>query len=237
MSAQLEITNMTVRYGPAEAVQGISLTVEGGEIAALVGSNGAGKSTTLKAIMGLCPYAEGSINVDGRKLVPKPHLALRHGVVLSPEGRRLFGRLSVEENLLMGAYSVKNSSLTKKTLARVYTYFPHLLERRKQMAGSLSGGEQQMVAIGRALMAEPRVLLLDEPSLGLAPLIVGEISRIITEINKETGITVLLVEQNAKMALTISSRGFVIETGRITAHGTSRELLESSHVREAYLGI
>lgn len=237
MSAQLEITNLIVHYGPVQAVRGINLEVGAGEIAALVGSNGAGKSTILKAIMGLCPRTEGAICVDKHPLAPKPGAALKHGAVLSPEGRRLFARLSLEENLLMGAYSVKDRRLTKKTLARVYAYFPRLLERRKQMAGSLSGGEQQMAAIGRALMAEPRILLLDEPSLGVAPIIVAEISRIVTEINREMEITVLLVEQNAQMALSISSQGFVLETGCITAHGTGQELLESPHVREAYLGI
>ena len=212
-------------------MRGISLTVEAGEIAALVGSNGAGKSTTLKAIMGLCPHTEGSIHVDSRKLVAKPHIALRHGVVLSPEGRRLFGRLSiVEENLLMGAYSVKNSSLTKDTLARVYAYFPHLLEQRKQMAGSLSAADR--------LMATPdhrHLCWINHRWRWLE--FVAEDHGFITEINKETGITVLLVGTNAQMALGICSLGFVLETGCITAQGTGRELLESPHVREAYLGI
>ncbi|MGF1623134.1 MAG: ABC transporter ATP-binding protein [Rhodomicrobiaceae bacterium] len=237
MSARLEVQGLVVRYGPVEAVRGISLTAEPGEIVALVGSNGAGKSTTLKAIMGMCQRSEGAILVDGDAVDEKPGSALYHGVSLSPEGRRMFPRMSVRENLLMGSYSVRDTSRIGKTLDQIYAYFPQLEERRNQMAGSLSGGEQQMAAIGRALMAQPRLLMLDEPSLGIAPIIVAEIARIIKEINADTGMTVLLVEQNAHMALELASRGYVLESGQVTASGTGRELLESPEVREAYLGV
>lgn len=237
MTGQLEITDLVVRYGPVEAVRGISLSAAAGEIVALVGSNGAGKSTTLKAIMGMCRRTSGEIRVDGEPVPDRAGAALTMGVSLSPEGRRMFPRMSVRENLLLGAHAARDRSRINATLQQVYDYFPRLHERQGQMAGSLSGGEQQMAAIGRALMAQPTILMLDEPSLGIAPIIVQEIGRIIREINAETGLTILLVEQNAHMALALSSRGFVLESGEVTASGSGRELLESPEVREAYLGL
>jgi branched-chain amino acid transport system ATP-binding protein len=237
MSSDLSIINLNVSYGPVEALHDVSLTVEGGQIAALVGSNGAGKSTVLKSICGLVAPTSGTIRVDGETVTPRPGDALKLGVAMSPEGRRLFARLSVEENLMMGAYMVSNAAARRDMLARVYGYFPKLKERRRQMAGSLSGGEQQMAAIGRALMAQPKLLLLDEPSLGIAPLIVVELVDIITEINRDLGMTVLLVEQNANMALSLASTGIVLETGRVVMTGTGCELLDSPEIRAAYLGI
>lgn len=237
MSARLEVNDLVVRYGPVEALSGISLVAEPGEIVALVGANGAGKSTTLKAIMGLCQRTTGNIRVDGEGIGARPGAALAHGVSLAPEGRRMFPRMSVHENFLMGAHAVTDRAAIRRMLERVYEYFPKLRERRRQLAGSLSGGEQQMAAIGRALMAQPRILMLDEPSLGVAPLIVAEIGRIIREINADLGVTVLLVEQNAQLALGLASRGFVLENGRLIVSGTGQELLDSPYVREAYLGI
>lgn len=237
MSARLEVNDLVVRYGPVEALSGISMVAESGEIVALVGANGAGKSTTLKAIMGLCQRAAGSIRVDGEDIGTRPGAALVHGVSLAPEGRRMFPRMSVHENFLMGAHAVRDRAAIRRMLERVYEYFPKLWERRRQLAGSLSGGEQQMAAIGRALMAQPRILMLDEPSLGVAPLIVAEIGRIIREINADLDVTVLLVEQNAQLALGLAARGFVLENGHLIVSGTGQELLESPYVREAYLGI
>jgi len=237
MSSDLSISNLSVSYGPVEALYDVSLTVKSGQIAALVGSNGAGKSTVLKSICGLVVPTSGTIRVGGEVVAPRPGDALKLGVAMSPEGRRLFARLSVEENLMMGAYLVSDASARRDMLARVYGYFPKLKERRRQMAGSLSGGEQQMAAIGRALMAQPKLLLLDEPSLGIAPIIVAELGNIITEINRDLGMTVLLVEQNANMALSLSETGVVLETGRVVMTGTGRELLESPEIRAAYLGI
>jgi branched-chain amino acid transport system ATP-binding protein len=237
MSARLEVNDLVVRYGPVEALSGISMVAEPGEIVALVGANGAGKSTTLKAIMGLCPRAAGSIRIDGEDIGTRTGAALVHGVSLAPEGRRMFPRMSVHENFLMGAYAVRDRAASRRMLERIYEYFPKLRERRRQLAGSLSGGEQQMAAIGRALMAQPRILMLDEPSLGVAPLIVAEIGRIIREINADLDMTVLLVEQNAHLALGLAARGFVLENGRLIVSGTGQELLESPYVREAYLGI
>lgn len=237
MSGQLDVKDLVVRYGPVEALRGVSFQAEAGEIVALVGSNGAGKSTTLKAVMGLCARQGGSIRVDGEEVAPRPGAALAHGVSLSPEGRRMFARMSVRENLLMGSYAVSDRRATARRLEEVYGYFPRLRERRGQMAGSLSGGEQQMAAIARAMMAQPRVLMLDEPSLGVAPIIVAEIARIIEAINRDTGLTVILVEQNAQMALQLASRGYVLESGELKLSGSGQELLESPYVSEAYLGI
>lgn len=236
MQGQLEVSNLVVRYGPVEAVRDLSFSAEPGQVVALIGANGAGKSTTLKAIMGLCERQQGRVRVDGDDVHPRPGAALAHGVALSPEGRRMFARMTVQENLLMGAYSGQGPRPQKEVLEQVYQYFPRLQERRKQMAGSLSGGEQQMAAIGRALMAQPRILMLDEPSLGIAPIIVADIARIIREINEDTGVTVVLVEQNAQMALQLASRGYVLESGRIELSGTGEELLANPEVRKAYLG-
>lgn len=236
MQGQLEVSNLVVRYGPVEAVRDLSFSAEPGQVVALIGANGAGKSTTLKAIMGLCERQQGRVRVDGDDVRPRPGAALAHGVALSPEGRRMFARMTVQENLLMGAYSGQGRRPQKEILEQVYQYFPRLKERRKQMAGSLSGGEQQMAAIGRALMAQPRILMLDEPSLGIAPIIVADIARIIREINEDTGVTVVLVEQNAQMALQLASRGYVLESGQIELSGTGEELLANPEVRKAYLG-
>lgn len=237
MPGELSIKNLSVSYGPVQALCDVSFHVPAGRVAALVGSNGAGKSTVLKSICGLVAPTSGTIEVDGETVAPRPGDALKLGVAMSPEGRRLFPRLSVEENLLMGAYTVSDQTARKTMLDRVFGYFPRVKERRRQMAGSLSGGEQQMVAIGRALMAQPKLLLLDEPSLGIAPIIVAELGKIITEINRDLGMTVLLVEQNANMALALAETGIVLETGSVMMTGTGQELLASPVVRAAYLGI
>ncbi|MHB1100506.1 MAG: ABC transporter ATP-binding protein [Burkholderiales bacterium] len=231
----LEISDLHVSYDGIKAVKGIDLHLEKGEIVALVGSNGAGKSTTLKAICGITPVQSGKILFEGRSLrsIP-PHLLVKQGIALVPEGRGLFGRSSVEENLKMGAYSRSDTEIASD-LEKVYSLFPRLLERRIQAAGTLSGGEQQMVSLGRALMSRPRLLFLDEPSMGLAPIMVRKIFEIIQTI-ASNGMTVLLVEQNARMALSMSQRGYVMESGKITLSGPSSSLLENPQVRAAYLG-
>jgi branched-chain amino acid transport system ATP-binding protein len=234
--ALLEVQNLHVYYGNIHALKGISFTVEEGEIVTLLGSNGAGKSTTLRTISGLLRPREGQVILEGRRLdgVP-PHEIVEMGVAHVPEGRRIFGRLTVLENLLMGAFVRKDPKGIQDDLERVFTLFPRLKERMHQVAGTLSGGEQQMLAIGRGLMARPRVLLLDEPSMGLAPVLVEQIFETIQDINRQ-GTTVLLVEQNVYMALTIAHRGYVLETGSIAIAGTAGELRANKRVKEAYLG-
>lgn len=232
----LEIKNLVVRYGMIEAIKGISFHVNDGEIVTLIGSNGAGKTTTMHAISGLIKPSEGSITLNGTDLIKTPsHKIVTLGLAQVPEGRRVFAEQSVKENLLLGAYYRKDKSEIEKDLKYVYDLFPRLRERENQPAGTLSGGEQQMLAMGRALMARPKILLLDEPSMGLSPLLVKEIFRIIEEINRK-GTTILLVEQNAKMALAIADRAYVLETGKITLEGTGEELSASEQVRKAYLG-
>ena len=230
----LEINNLVVRYGGIEAVRGISFGVPKGKIVTLIGSNGAGKSSTLRSVVGLVKPAAGSISFKGEDLLKLPTKTIvTRGITMVPEGRRVFVNLTVAENLRMGAYMRKDS--IDKDLERVYTLFPRLKERSWQPAGTLSGGEQQMLAIARALMSKPELVMMDEPSLGLAPIIVQEVFEIIREINKE-GTTILLIEQNANMALQTADYGYVMETGRITLSGTGRELAENEQVREAYLG-
>ena len=230
----LEIRDLVVSYGGIEAVKGIDLDVPKGKIVTLIGSNGAGKSTTLKTIAGLVRPVRGSIEFDGGGLVGKSSdFIVSRGVTLVPEGRRVFSNLTVEENLRVGAYLRKDN--IRPDLERVYDLFPRLKERAWQQAGTLSGGEQQMLAVGRALMAKPQLIMMDEPSLGLAPLVVRGIFDIIREINRQ-GITVLLIEQNANMALKIADLAYVLETGIITMSGTGAELLADSRVKEAYLG-
>lgn len=232
----LKIENLVVRYGMIEAIKGISFEVNDGEIVTLIGSNGAGKTTTMHAISGLIKPASGKITLDDKELIKMPsHKIVSLGLAQVPEGRRVFSQQTVEENLLLGAYSRKDKAAINDDLNHIYELFPRLLERRKQSAGTLSGGEQQMLAMGRALMANPKILLLDEPSMGLSPLLVKEIFRIIQDINKR-GTTILLVEQNAKMALAIADRAYVLETGKITLQGTGEELSASEQVRKAYLG-
>ena len=234
----LDVRGISVAYGPLTAVRNLSLSVADGAIVSLIGSNGAGKTTTMKAIIGLKPVSGGEIYLDGERIdgTSAPQRVGR-GIALSPEGRRVFPQMSVLDNLLVGAYSQRDKAHQKKTLDQIYGYFPRLVERRSQMAGSLSGGEQQMVAIGRALMARPRLLLLDEPSLGLAPIIVDEIARIIVEINRDIGMSIILVEQNAKLALNLCNEAFVLETGAVALSGKGKDLLASDYVRRAYLGI
>ena len=232
----LEIKNLVVRYGMIEAIKGISFHVNDGEIVTLIGSNGAGKTTTMHAISGLIKPSEGSITLNGTDLIKTPsHKIVTLGLAQVPEGRRVFAEQSVKENLLLGAYYRKDKAEIEKDLKYVYDLFPRLRERENQPAGTLSGGEQQMLAMGRALMARPKILLLDEPSMGLSPLLGKEIFRIIEEINRK-GTTILLVEQNAKMALAIADRAYVLETGKITLEGTGEELSASEQVRKAYLG-
>ncbi|MBZ8132384.1 ABC transporter ATP-binding protein [Afifella sp. IM 167] len=234
----LEVKDMTVRYGLLEAVRNVSFKVDKGEIFALIGSNGAGKSTTLKALMGLERLAEGSLWLDGEKVdQTSPAERVEMGIALSPEGRRLFPRMTVWENLQVGAHVVRSAALRKQAFDEVCALFPIVGERRRQVAGSLSGGEQQMVAIGRALMARPKILMLDEPSLGIAPKIVAEIARAIGKINRDTGISVVLVEQNATLALQLSKHACVLEQGSIIRSGEGRELLNDPFVMKAYLGI
>ena len=234
--ALLEVNDIHTYYGNIHALRGISLTVEEGEIVTLIGGNGAGKSTTLKTISGLTPARQGTIALAGQDITKTPpHEIVERGVTQAPEGRRIFPRLTVEENLDLGAYSLNNRIEMAETMLSVYRIFPRLEERKHQLGGTLSGGEQQMLSIGRALMAKPRILLLDEPSMGLAPILVQEIFDTIKELN-ERGTTILLVEQNAQIALSICSRGYVLQTGEIVLTGTGKELLNNEMVRKAYLG-
>lgn len=232
----LEVKKLSVSYGAIEAVKDISFTVNAGEIVSLIGANGAGKTTTLHTITGLVPAKSGSVMYNGVDLL-KTHnnKIVTLGMAHIPEGRHVFTRMSVEENLEMGAFSLKDQSDLKKDLDMVYGLFPRLKERRNQKAGTLSGGEQQMLAMGRALMSHPKTILMDEPSMGLSPKLVKEIFSIIRKLH-EQGITILLVEQNAKMALSIADRAYVLETGRITMEGDAKELLNNEQVRKAYLG-
>ena len=234
----LEVTDLTVRYGALEAIRKVNFAVEDGEIVALIGSNGAGKSTTLRAIVGLVEVSAGSIKFDGSDItLANPANRVRDGISLSPEGRRLFGRMSVLDNLLTGAYSVSSRSDIARMLEEIYDLFPRVFERRSQLAGSLSGGEQQMVAIGRALMAHPRLLMLDEPSLGIAPKVVAEIAHAIQRINKEKGISMILVEQNARLALRLAHNAYALEHGEVVRNGCGDELLADPFVQKAYLGV
>lgn len=234
----VEAKNITVCYGALEAVHGISFHVDPGRIVALVGSNGAGKSTTLKALMGMVPLTGGSIHLDGEP-IDQVHSAKRvsMGMSLSPEGRRLFPQMSVLENLLVGAHTVRSKERVNSALDQVYALFPRVAERHKQMAGSLSGGEQQMVAIGRALMSHPKVLMLDEPSLGIAPKVIAEIAAAIMRLNHETKISVILVEQNARLALRLANHAYVFEQGAVIRAGSGDELLSDPFVQKAYLGL
>jgi branched-chain amino acid transport system ATP-binding protein len=232
----LKIENLQVRYGPVEALRGLDFEVRTGEIVTLIGANGAGKTTTLRALSGLLQDVSGSICFEGEELLGKiPSDIVQQGLIHVPEARRLFPRMSVEENLTLGGYRLGPGVDLQEDLERVFALFPRLKERRTQLAGTLSGGEQQMVAMGRGLMARPEVLLLDEPSMGLAPLLVQDVFQAIREIH-EAGIPVLLVEQNANQALHIASRAYVLETGKILFQGTGKELLQDPRVRSAYLG-
>ncbi len=234
--ALLEIENIHTYYGQIHALKGISLEVEKGEIVTLIGANGAGKSTMLKTTSGLLRPRQGSIRLEGEDLTRyRPHEVVAKGVVQVPEGRRIFGRLTVRENLEMGAFSIKDRRLIEANLERVFNLFPRLRERQKQVGGTLSGGEQQMLATGRALMANPRVLLMDEPSMGLAPVLVENIFNTIRQLHAE-GTTILLVEQNARMALQVASRGYVLQTGTILLSDRAENLQRNEMVRKAYLG-
>ena len=232
----LEIKDLNVFYGAIHALKGISLTVDEGELVSLIGANGAGKTTTLHTISGLLTAASGSITLDGKDLQKvAPNRIISMGLAHVPEGRHVFARMTVEENLRMGAYIIKDQKKISENLENVYSHFPRLKERSRQLAGTLSGGEQQMLATGRALMTNPKIVLMDEPSMGLSPLLVKEIFSIIQELH-ESGITILLVEQNAKMALAVSDRAYVLETGCISMSGKASELAEDDRVRKAYLG-
>jgi len=233
----LEVNDIHTYYGNIHALKGISMTVEKGEIVTLIGSNGAGKTTTLRSICGLQKPRQGNILLEGEDLGPfKAHEIVAKGVAMVPEGRGIFARLSVAENLDLGAYIRRDQAAIQKDLERVYTIFPRLKERQRQLAGTLSGGEQQMLATGRALMTRPRLLLMDEPSMGLAPVLVEAIFDVIKAINQE-GTTILLVEQNALMALSIAHRGYVIQTGQIVLQDTAANLKKNEMVRKSYLGI
>lgn len=232
----LKVENLVVKYGMIEAIKGISFEVQDGEIVTLIGSNGAGKTTTMQTISGLLKPAQGAVYLDGVDITKiAPHKIVPMGLAQVPEGRRVFAQQTVAENLELGAYTRKDKEAIQEDMKKVFELFPRLEERKAQLAGTLSGGEQQMLAMARALMAKPKIMLMDEPSMGLSPLLVREIFRIIEDINK-TGTTVLLVEQNAKMALAIADRAYVLETGKITLEGTGEELSASEQVRKAYLG-
>ena len=232
-----EVKDIVVHYDRTMALKGISLQVGEGEIITLIGANGAGKSTALRTISGLQPLTAGEIWFDGKKISGwPPHEIVSLGIAHVPEGRHVFPYMTVGENLLMGAYLRKGKTEVRQDLERIYAHFPRLKERLKQEAGKLSGGEQQMLTMGRALMATPRLLLLDEPSLGLSPIMVREIAKAILEINAKRKVSIILVEQNARMALKLSSIGHVLETGKIVLSGPSQDLLKNDHVRRAYLG-
>lgn len=233
--AMLEIENLEVYYGVIKALKGISFEVNKGEIVALIGANGAGKTTTLHTVTGLIPPAAGVIRLEGKDITKiAGHKIVSMGMAHVPEGRRVFSQLSVWQNLKLGAYTRSDKDEIEETLEMIYTRFPRLKERRNQLAGTLSGGEQQMLAMGRALMSHPKIVVLDEPSMGLSPIYVNEIFSIIQDINK-TGTTVLLVEQNAKKALSIANRAYVLETGQIVLSGDAKELMNDDQVKKAYL--
>ncbi len=235
-SPLLVLKDLQVAYGGIQAVKGIDLSVDQGELVCLIGANGAGKTTTLKGITGLQPIKSGKIHYAGEDITGKPAFQLvRKGLSMVPEGRGVFGALTIEENLAMGAYAREDRAAIKDDVERVFGLFPRLKERRKQTAGTLSGGEQQMLAMGRAMMSRPKLLLLDEPSMGLAPLMVQKVFETVVTISRE-GVTILLIEQNAKLALEVSSRGYVMETGEITLQGKAKQLLSDPKVRSAYLG-
>jgi branched-chain amino acid transport system ATP-binding protein len=232
----LEVRDLSVSYKAIKALKDVSCRVEKGEIVALIGANGAGKTTILNTISGIVPAQAGSISFEGRDITQTPaHEIVTMGICQVPEGRRVFSRMSVLENLEMGAYTVADKKAMQQGIERAFTLFPRLAERRKQLAKTLSGGEQQMLAMGRALMSNPRLLLLDEPSMGLAPMLVEKIFEIVTEINA-SGTTIMLVEQNASMALSIANRAYVLETGEVVLQGDAKELAANPEVRRAYLG-
>ena len=232
----LEVSGLKVAYGGIQAVKGIDLHIEAGELVALIGANGAGKSSTLKTLAGMHQPAAGTATYNGERIEGvASHVLVRKGLALVPEGRGVFSRLTVEDNLLMGAYSRNDDAAIKQELAQVYEIFLRLFERKDQLAGTLSGGEQQMLAIGRALLGKPKLLLLDEPSMGLSPIMVQKIFETVQRVSAQ-GVTILLVEQNAKLALEVSSRGYVMESGTITLSGAAKELLNDPKVRAAYLG-
>jgi len=232
----LAVENLSVNYGAIRALHQVSCRVDQGEIVALIGANGAGKTTILNTISGIVPAINGTVSFEGEDITRLPaHLIVRKGICQVPEGRRVFARMSVQENLEMGGFILTNKSDITHGIERAFTLFPRLAERRKQAARTLSGGEQQMLAMGRALMSNPRLLLLDEPSMGLAPMLVEKIFEIVVEINK-TGTTIMLVEQNASMALSIAHRAYVLETGEVVLSGNAKELSENPEVRKAYLG-
>ncbi len=234
--AMLELSGVHVHYGAVHALKGITLSVDSGEIVTLIGSNGAGKSSTLRSISGMVPLSQGEIRFGGQSLKGMAsHEVTALGIAHVPEGRRIFPRLTVKENLEMGAYLVKDPATIAQRMEEVFTRFPRLGERKDQLGGTLSGGEQQMLAIGRALMAAPRLLMLDEPSMGLAPLVVEQIFETIRELN-DAGVTILLVEQNARQALQVADRGYVIATGEILLEDEAKALLDNPTVRDAYLG-
>ena len=232
----LDLKRLQVAYGGIQAVKGIDLVVEEGELVCLIGANGAGKTTTLRGITGLQSVKGGSIHYNGENITGRPSFTLvRKGLSMVPEGRGVFGALTIDENLAMGAYTRDDAAAVRQDIDRVFHLFPRLKERRRQTAGTLSGGEQQMLAMGRAMMSRPKLLLLDEPSMGLAPLMVQKVFETVVAVAKE-GVTILLIEQNAKLALEVSHRGYVMESGEITLSGTARELLSDPKVRAAYLG-
>lgn len=234
--ALLEVKDLTVYYGVIQALKGISFEVGKGEIVTLIGANGAGKTTTMQSIMGLIPARSGILTYDGQEITKMPcHKIVHKGIVQVPEGRRIFQELTVYENLLMGAYVQKDMKKIREDMEEIYHRFPRLAERRRQVAGTLSGGEQQMLAMGRAMMSHPRLLMLDEPSMGLSPLLVDQVFSIIKELH-QSGITILLVEQNAEKALKIADRAYVLENGEIRYSGTGSELAGSETIKKAYLG-
>ena len=234
--AMLTVKDLNVYYGMIHALKDVSFEVNQGEIVALIGANGAGKTTTLHTVSGLLAAKSGSVELEGKNITHMPgHQIVRQGMAHVPEGRRVFAGLTVYENLKMGAYTRSDKQEIADELERVYSSFPRLKERSRQLAGTLSGGEQQMLALGRALMAHPRILLMDEPSMGLSPLYVGEIFKIIEQVNKQ-GVTILLVEQNAKKALSIANRAYVLETGRIVKSGDAKVLMNDEDIKKAYLG-
>ena len=234
--AMLEVKDISVYYGVIQAIKGISFEVNQGEIVTLIGANGAGKTTTMQSIMGLIPIRDGHVKYEGKDITKTPcHKIVEMGMTQCPEGRRIFQELSVYDNLLMGAFALKDKKNLKEDIEKIYTRFPRLEERKNQIAGTLSGGEQQMLAMGRALMSKPKLLMLDEPSMGLAPILVQQIFDIIKELHN-AGTTILLVEQNAEMALNIADRAYVLESGRIKLSGTGHELAQSDEIKKAYLG-